>query len=290
VPIPNPGLEAFVRGLDGVASADLWAVGDAFYSGHDHALVEHWNGASWSKTRTPGRNAELNDVTAMTAGDAWAVGFKGAVSGTHAYTMHWNGVRWKAFPQRNRGGSDYAILNKVDGVAHSDVWAVGFKLTSDHSKSRGLIEHWDGTRWSIVPSVHTRHGETLEALAALSTTDVWALGRHDNSAGGTSTFAEHWDGTGWSQVHIANPGRGLRFITGAEFASPSDGWAVGYRGPTNTYRTLVEHWDGIRWTLVPSIDVARSDTLNDVALTPTTVWAVGGDLSNRQTLVIERCR
>jgi hypothetical protein len=60
------------------------------------------------------------------------------------------------------------------------------------SGSAVLIEHWDGSQWSLVapPAVGN---STLYGVDALASDDVWAVG----GAHGDS-LVEHWDGTGWS--------------------------------------------------------------------------------------------
>lgn len=63
-------------------------------------------------------------------------------------------------------------LNAVGGASDNDVWAVGVSSASGYTSSRALIEHWNGTRWSIVPSPTA--GPTvniLTAVAAVSTND-----------------------------------------------------------------------------------------------------------------------
>jgi hypothetical protein len=69
-------------------------------------------------------------------------------------------------------------------------------------------------QWEIVPSPNgakckmpyplcltPEEGNVLYATAALSSTDVWAVGAEPHqSAVLTATLAEHWDGTQWSVV------------------------------------------------------------------------------------------
>ena len=49
--------------------------------------------------------------------------------------------------------SAYAnILKAVAAVSASDVWAVGSYYNSQKGVMETLIEHWDSTSWSVVPS------------------------------------------------------------------------------------------------------------------------------------------
>ena len=59
-----------------VSTADVWAVGDA--GGNGQALIEQWNGTSWSVVPSPDPSASENTLNAAAAdpssGQAWAVG------------------------------------------------------------------------------------------------------------------------------------------------------------------------------------------------------------------------
>jgi hypothetical protein len=83
------------------------------------------------------------------------------------------------------------------------VWAVGSQFGSaGSSPSDGLVEHWDGVLWSVIPSPDPAGFDlALSALAAHATTDAWAVGwLHQSSGSPRTSVAEHWDGTRWSRV------------------------------------------------------------------------------------------
>ena len=67
-------------------------------------------------------------------------------------------------------------LFSVAAVSASNVWAVGFSTdstTTDHT----LIEHWNGTSWSVVKSPSPGSGsDSLSGVAAISANNVWAVG------------------------------------------------------------------------------------------------------------------
>jgi hypothetical protein len=76
-----------------------------------------------------------------------------------------------------------------------------------------VIEHWDGTRWTVVPSPNPNpQGDNgLGAVAAAAANDVWAVGEQLKGP-----FTEHWNGTSWTIV--ATPG-GVRFFAGMAASS-----------------------------------------------------------------------
>ena len=54
----------------------------------------------------------------------------------------------------------------------------------------GVIEHWDGLAWSVVPGAY-QGNSTLSAVAAIAPDDVWVVGDRSGLQG---TLLEHWDG------------------------------------------------------------------------------------------------
>jgi hypothetical protein len=62
-------------------------------------------------------------------------------------------------------------------VSANDIWAVGYFYYSSGSffGPHTLIEHWDGSNWSIVGSPGSASWQ-LNGVAAVSANDVWAVG------------------------------------------------------------------------------------------------------------------
>src|SRR5712692_5942883 len=167
-------------------------------------------------------------------------------------------------------------LSGVAAVSANDVWAVGTDGGQKHNIFT-LIEHWNGTQWSIVPSPNPGHGTNrnqLEAVSAVSANDVWAVG-----FGGTSdgTLIVHWDGTQWRLVSHPPFPSGSQ-LTDVTALSANDVWAVGtFINSSGDNRTLIVHWDGTQWSIVASPNVGLFDSLRGVtAVSASDIWAVGG--------------
>jgi len=181
---------------------------------------------------------------------------------------------WKVVPSPNgvhEGGNN---LGGVSFVSAKDGWAVGdFGLPEGTVHT--LTEHWDGSAWTVVPSPDGPSGNgDLEAVSAVATDDVWAVGH-----AGLATLAMRWDGSAWEIVPTPSPG-GASFLADVAAFSATDVWAVGYT-QSGTNATLVEHWDGSTWTVVPSPNRGSSALLAIAATSPTDVWAVGDFLGAR---------
>jgi hypothetical protein len=116
-----------------------------------------------------------------------------------------------------------------------------------------LIESWNGTSWSIVPSPSPAPGRTntLLGVSCVSADVCTAVGWYA-SHGPSKTLIESWNGTSWSIVPSPNPPKGSRpSLTGVSCVSADACMAVGYYFAIGPYGTLAESWNGTRWSIVP---------------------------------------
>src|SRR5713226_3906576 len=122
-------------------------------------------------------------------------------------------------------------LRAVATVSSGDIWAVGSTYSNQIlSPSSTLTDHWNGTRWSIVPSPNVGSASNfLSAVAAVSSSDVWAVGSYyiDDRGSVSKTLTEHWNGSSWSVVPSPNPETSSNALSGVAIVSSSDAWAVG---------------------------------------------------------------
>src|SRR5439155_959816 len=146
----------------------------------------------------------------------------------------------------------------------TDVWAVGTYLNASIFST--LTEHWDGTAWSVVPSLDGDYANRLYGVAAHQAADAWAVGNSIDAAGYTELLVEHWDGSTWSVVSSPNVGSGANRLFGIAAVAPNDVWAGGYyTDGTGHQQPLVEHWDGSQWTAVTSPSPGTTGALQAVS-------------------------
>jgi hypothetical protein len=296
---PHPRL--FDR-FDSVAvtrSGRAWAVGD-YYTGHEGgpngAFIEEWTGRRWQLVGRPLPNALLWSVSASGPADAWAVG--------DHLVEHWNGHLWRGVETaRVRGGS---IIDAVASHNPHDAWLVGERWTADRRIGRTLIEHWNGERWSVVPSPSPaapgrRHDAILQAVDARSASDAWAAGYSISGKHGTAfrTLVEHWNGRRWEITPTPNVRASDGVLNDILFAVSGarrgGAWAVGswasyaggYGGKGD--HALALRWDGLRWSQVSPAPIGGRTFLHGVAALGGTVWAVGDrGVPPRHETLIER--
>lgn len=286
----SPAINSYSVSLNDVrcaSSSDCWAVGSFLdpNTSSDKTLIEHWDGAAWSVVASPNTSSPqynvLFAVTCASGSNCWAVGY----SDNGPLIEHWNGTAWTIASAPTAGGGFNNFLNDVVCNSASDCWAAGryFGSTSPPGY-KTLLEHWDGTVWSIVASPNGDPSKFtdnyLNGITCTSSSNCWTVGYVQNmSTGGYGTLVEHWDGNAWSMVNspsttpVAQPQR-------VSCASASDCWMVGNFGGN----TLTEHWDGNSWSLVssPDADPTQGNRLYGVfCLAGNNCWAAG-EYSNFQ--------
>ena len=240
---------------------------------------------AWSVVKSPNPGQQINilyGTATISSNNIWAVGTadqSGTAGLYQTLTQHWNGSSWSVVKSPDIGpNSNY--LYGVTAISSSNVWAVGYYFPS-FSITATLIEHWNGSSWSVVKSPNpSTQGNYLYAVAAVSANNIWAVGTYSNSSGWPQTLTEHWNGSSWSVVKSPDPGGSgnPNVLQSAAVVSSNDIWAVGNYETNGHYQALAEHWNGTNWSAIttPSLGYRVNNYLNGVAAISTgDVWAAG---------------
>jgi hypothetical protein len=170
-------------------------------------------------------------------------------------------------------------LRDVAFVSAGESWAVGDALDHGSGANQALIERYDGSGWSVVPSPY--RGTASNGLNSVSMTSGggWAVGYALKAGWTYQPLALRWEGEQWSQASPAQLA-GHAYFTGADAVTDTSAWAVGFQtGAGGTRRTLIEHASGAAWSQVASPNdgtTATDNVLLGVAGTSATgLWAVG---------------
>src|SRR5262245_48800146 len=99
------------------------------------------------------------------------------LQGTATATATPSCAAFAVVPSANPGSGDN-VLNGVAVVAAGDIWAAGY-VTSG-TAYQALIQHWDGSAWSVVVSPDLGTDSRLNGVAAVASDDVWAVGSRCN--------------------------------------------------------------------------------------------------------------
>jgi hypothetical protein len=300
MPSPNLGATNYLNGVSALSASDIWAAGYAYTQSASFAfalqvtLLEHWDGASWTRVPSPNPGTPqrcgaprytgnaLWSVAAISSTDVWAVGQICTWSTFQTLTEHWDGSAWTVVPSPNQPRADSSVLTAVVALASDNVWAAGDFEPQGKYITEPLFEHWDGTQWSIVSSPGPANASNvLNGIAATSANDLWAVGYSQLKPSYREVpLIEHYDGGGWSVVASPFAAQSLyNGLYGVTAVSPNDVWAVGYQNENSQGQNgagLIEHWDGTSWSLVDSPIAGSATSLTGIAATGSQdVWAVG---------------
>lgn len=108
--------------------------------------------------------------------------------------------------------------------------------------------------------------------AALSTNNIWAVGRTYTTAGKTvyHPFIRHFNGISWQAITIpGNPGFTADWVSAS---AASNVWVGGLRN-SPAAMTMAYQWNGARWAKIPM--PALTSLQGVTALGPNNVWAYG---------------
>lgn len=293
----DPAQTNLLQKVTCVSTGDCWAVGKhktIVGAGGvttviiDQTLIEHWDGASWTIVTSADSQPLANyllDVTCTSTSDCWAVGYATDPISNLDQTLieHWDGTLWTTITSPNATGHNE--LYAVSCVSAADCWAAGNSSGPSANSRQTLVEHWNGTAWTIVASPNNPApagslGNSLSDVVCNSASDCWASGSSDPGPGfGWHTLIEHWDGSAWRIIDSPVTSTAQNnFLFGTACASATDCWSIGRASNGVAEQTLTEHWDGTSWTIVPSPNMS-SDHLNAInavtCVSGADCWTVG---------------
>ena len=279
--------------LNGVSCSSplaCMAVGDVELPGTTQTLIESWNGSTWSivpSPNVPNTVDTLSGVSCTGPSSCMAVGS----DNEQTLIESWNGSTWSIVPSPNPPLAQNSLLNAVSCTSPSACTTVGLSIfpptqtlqTLDHT----LIESWNGSTWSVVPSpnVSSTENDRLVGVSCSSPTACVAVGENDS---GTTVqpVIELWNGSTWSIVPSPKASATSSVLNGVWCSSSSACTSVGYDSDGNT---LIESWDGSTWSIVPSPNVPNSrNALSGVSCTGATACTAAGTFGTGflgQTLV-----
>jgi hypothetical protein len=277
------------------SSAGGFAAGGWQSSSPGEALVEAWNGSTWTVQATPAgalAHTELSGVSCTSSTSCVAVGSRGVGRyRQYALVETWNGTSWSERAASSPG--KYATwLTAISCVAGNWCTAVGAVANTyiDGPPGTGipfaqpLAESWNGSRWvkSPLPGVpiETATGSKHEQSSAGTATGVSCKSRsfclasgyfqETQGAGSPEAFAGRWNGRSWTNA-VSGLSRFGR-IDGVSCQSSSACVAAGtaWAGPDATSRSkpLVADWNHSRWSSVSLPPTPAASGLAGVSCVP----------------------
>ena len=245
-PNPSEAISSSLYDVSCSASNACTAVGFSQKTGGTPtALVERWNGSSWS-IQSPAvpagaKSSGLFGIACPAANDCTAVGYyqpEGSVN-FKPLAEHWNGTSWSLMTTPTIAGATTSEFGQISCVSSSDCWAVGKSVGASEA---ALAEHWNGTEWTVnSPSLSKR----LADISCASASSCVATAE-------TGLTLARWNGSTWSTETAATPEGALSptSLTDVSCTSASACVATGeYYGPKGVIRGLAEGWNGSNWSV-----------------------------------------
>lgn len=244
--------------LSGVACTSVtacWAVGSQSSISTPSAIVR-WNGSTWTLTSHTGPVIHTGSLVATSCADAtncFGVGHYTTPGGTIGTLIERpSGTAWAVVASPNPAGVE-SDLQGVSCASATDCFGVG-RTRVYNGNFRTLIEHWNGTAWSITPSPNnTTQRNELRSVSCVSATSCFAVGLY--GGGVPKTLVLHWNGTAWAVVTSPNKsGSGDNELSGVSCASATSCMAVGIwqDSSLNSAKTLILRMSGSTWAVVAS--------------------------------------
>ncbi len=156
-------------------------------------------------------------------------------------------------------------IDQLYGVACTSAsWCVAVGTTLyQKSGNDPLVEMFDGSAWSIVPSPDVPGDDYLTGVSCVNSDYCMAVGY---SAGNVySTIAEMWNGSAWSIVPSPNAGTYQNFLEGVDCTSMTNCVAVGSYASTASTYPLIEAWNGSAWSIADDGTGLANDKLRSVS-------------------------
>jgi hypothetical protein len=185
----------------------------------------------------PFSGIEVSGISATATNNLWTASgglvSQSNVNRSTAASMNSNGTKFNETSLGSTAAGPAEFINAVATIAPNDVWAVGFDSVSNGPLE--VVQHFDGTKWQEIKDVAMVgkgqiFGEQLNAISAISSTDVFAAGylfNYDRDQ--VLPFFEKWNGQNWAQVGPSpTTSDKLTYVNGIAAISDSDVWAVGY--------------------------------------------------------------
>ncbi|MGH3407560.1 MAG: hypothetical protein ACRDRJ_34430 [Streptosporangiaceae bacterium] len=232
---------------------------------------------------------ELNGVDVRLRDHGWAVGSACLATCARQDTLieHWNDRRWSQVPSPNPSGTPSVnLLQSVTTVSGRDAWAAGY--VEQRTSTRPVVMHWNGTRWSTVPSPGRTSNSEISSVSSASARDIWAVGDYgetlshpliehwvgavcadhcERAKPPSRVVILHWNGRRWAVAVSPNPGAASA-LGAVSATSATNAWAVGQYCTKacalpliggSQGQVLILHWNGARWSRVTAPSLGRGE-------------------------------
>jgi hypothetical protein len=265
-PTPPGASKASDADVSCTAASACTAVGSFTDSAGRGTLIERWNGSAWTIQSSPAIAGFLDGVSCSSANACTAVG--GASTGA-PLAERWDGASWTVQSVPNLSGNRTTAFYDVSCASASSCVAVGSTEDRDTHERTPLVEHWNGSTWTIQNVPLPPHPLSLNVayfngVSCTSPTACVAVGLYFDTSFIRAPLVERWNGTSWTIDSTPTPPVGHGQLSSVSCTAANACMAVGFQTDSEegARTALAERWDGSSWTITP---VSNSFGLDDVS-------------------------
>ncbi len=167
----------------------------------------------------------------------------------------------------------------VTALGPNDVWAVTHQRLTGAAPDQPLVEHWNGTAWSVVSTPSLAAGTNALYSVTVNKDGVFAAGESDDEFSGAHPLVERFSAGSWSILNLPEAGSIWTNLRGIAAGADSV-WAVGtFLDPASgNQQTLTLRGDSSIWTVVNGPNPGSgNNVLGGVDAVGDQFWAAGLD-------------
>jgi uncharacterized membrane protein len=263
--LPNPSpTVTFAQAVSCPAASLCFADGATELSAHgysyDAAVIDRWNGTTWSRVTDPAvpdaTITNLGGIACASASNCWATGTwiydlnpaQGPTRGG-ALGYHWNGRDWTGVQIENVKYPGGGFLSSMSCPTATMCMGGGIQEDPANYHEYPYVQKWNGSTWTSEP-IGTATGtiEFIYGVSCATTQMCMSVGYVQSGV----SLIEEWNGSSWAAVPSPNGPGDSSILYADTCTSTSNCWAVGGSRGSSTSGSLIERWNGTAWSIVPS--------------------------------------
>jgi len=180
---------------------------------------------------------------------------------------------WSIAPTPNVSDDNY--LNDDSCVSSDFCVAVGDNYGGSYART--LIELWNGSTWSVMPSPNSSStdDDNLLGVSCVTTSFCVAIGKA-SSGSATDTLILDWNGASWAIAPSPNaPSATETDLYGVSCASPSFCEAAGEYRTNTASQSVALGWNGSTWSIQTTPNPSSTESYFNNVTCRSSTWCIG---------------